>query len=84
MRPAAQSEIDRIAATTHTDHTDVYARLRADRGTWYHVGINETGTPGNLDDQRQALEDEGAESGHLIETVVLPGHRDGGFFAIMP
>ena len=82
MRTATQSEIDQIAG------------LRADVGPgvvlhflmehphqWFHVALNEMPVAGNLQDQMKALVAEAKGEGRIADVQVIPGHRDGGFFA---
>jgi hypothetical protein len=54
--------------------------LVADPHTWYHVPLHEVHGR-SIEDQMAALKREGADHGYGVETLHIPGHPKGGFFA---
>lgn len=84
MRPATEEEIKRIEQLSPgTTPTAVLSALIQHPYGWFHVGLNESGHRGNLREQCEVLEEEATRHGYEVRTKVIPGHRDGGFFAVL-
>lgn len=83
MRTATQSEIDRIAELRAdiVGQSAVLRFLTEHPLHWCHVALNEMRIAGNLQDQMEALVAEAKGEGRIADVQVIPGHRDGGFFA---
>jgi hypothetical protein len=84
VRPATEKEIASIVeiqGAPDTDQSSILRSLIDDPRVWYHIRLNEIPGSGNLNDQIEGLIAEGASDGFRIDTIIVPGHPDGGFFA---
>lgn len=81
MRPATPEEI--AEAVPHTSLSPVMLCLVNTPRTWMHVSINETGYPGNLQQQMDALADEADRIGVDLHLAHKPGSKAGGFLVMV-